>query len=159
MEPNAVAQEAGLAALVEYVSNAPNASRYISIYHTTTQTKYSNPPHLHLQHTRNRHTCSCREMLGSNQGRHKAKGNRHYITLCRDRYTRARPCKYGTNNTMEIQTFTYFIGICTAWFECKAAQISHSDSGRTQRACSTIWHQKSESKAYSQSDPQALWPH
>lgn len=33
VEPNAVAQEAGLAALVEYVSNAPNASRYISIYH------------------------------------------------------------------------------------------------------------------------------
>lgn len=27
IEPNAVAQEAGLSALIEYVSNAPNASR------------------------------------------------------------------------------------------------------------------------------------
>lgn len=27
-----------------------------------------------------------------------------------------------------IQTLTYFTGICLAWFECKAAQISHSDS-------------------------------
>lgn len=27
IEPNAVAQEAGLAAVLEYVSNAPNASR------------------------------------------------------------------------------------------------------------------------------------
>lgn len=29
IEPNAVAQEAGLSAVLEYVSNAPNASRYI----------------------------------------------------------------------------------------------------------------------------------
>lgn len=29
IEPNAVAQEAGLAAVLEYVSNAPNASRWV----------------------------------------------------------------------------------------------------------------------------------
>jgi cytoskeleton-associated protein 5 len=32
LEPNAVAQEAGLSAIIEYVSNAPNASRYIHTY-------------------------------------------------------------------------------------------------------------------------------
>lgn len=32
LEANAVAQEAGLAAVLEYVSNAPNASRYVCVF-------------------------------------------------------------------------------------------------------------------------------
>lgn len=32
LEPNAVAQETGLSAIIEYVTNAPNAARYI--FHT-----------------------------------------------------------------------------------------------------------------------------